>query len=124
MSGYNNDNDQRLLGTSSEESSEAYEPEKAKNNDSEEYYDLPLAIRSRSLIWAVIAFAAGILSLALSSFYYVGYVFSGISLATALISRRNLGFFEKYSIMGIILGIIGLVFSTFSLIAGLLGLFA
>lgn len=121
--GYNV-NDDRLLGVGSEEAYENFEPESLKPDDSEEYYELPPAIKSRSLIWAVIAFAAGILSLALCPFYYLGYAFAVAAVVLALISRHNLGFFERYSIMGIVLGIIGFVFSTFTLVAGLIGLFA
>ncbi|MBQ7389804.1 MAG: hypothetical protein IJW02_01710 [Clostridia bacterium] len=121
--GFNNDYEARLLGDGSEEELDEFEPEKAASNESEEYYELPLAIKSRSLIWSVISFAAGILSLALCPFYYVGFVFAVGAVITALISRHNLGFFEKYSIMGIVLGIMGFVFSAFSLIAGMIGLF-
>ena len=125
MSGFNNDYNERLLGSGDgDEKLEDFEPEMAKTDESEEYYELPLAIKSRSLIWAVISFAAGILSLALCPFYYVGFVFVGVAVITSLISRRNLGFFEKYSIMGLVFGIMGFVFSTFSLIADVLSIFA
>ena len=122
--GYKNDYNDRLLGDGAEEEYEEFEPEKTSSDDSEEYYDLPPAIRSRSLIWAVISFAAGILSLALCPFYYAGFVFAGTAAVTSLVSRHNLGFFEKYSIMGLVLGIIGFVFSTFTLIANVIGLFS
>lgn len=121
--GFNNDYEDRLLGDGVTEEYEEFEPENTKSDDSEEYYDLPLAIRSRTLIWAVISFAAGILSLALSPLYYVGFVFVIVSVVMSLVSRRNLGFFEKYSIMGLIFGIVGFVFSLFSLLVGTLGLF-
>ena len=125
MSGFNNDYNELLLGSGDgDEKLEDFEPEMAKTDESEEYYELPLAIKSRSLIWAVISFAAGILSLALCPFYYVGFVFVGVAVITSLISRRNLGFFEKYSIMGLVFGIMGFVFSTFSLVASMIGLFA
>ena len=125
VSGYNNDYNERLLGSGNEdEQLENFEPEMAKKDESEEYYELPLAIKSRSLIWAVISFAAGILSLALCPFYYVGFVFVAVAVVTSLISRRNLGFFEKYSIMGLVFGIMGFVFSAFSLVASMIGLFA
>ena len=123
--GFNNDYEDRLLGDGSDSTEEfdEFEPERSASNDSEEYYELPLAIKSRSLIWAVISFAAGILSLALSSFYYVGFAFAGAAVIASLISRRNLGFFEKYSIMGLVFGIMGFVFSLFALIANMMGLF-
>lgn len=124
--GFNNDYEERLLGDGStaDEQYEKVETAETASGDSDEYYDLPLAIKSRSLIWAVISFSAGILSLALSSFYYVGFVFALGAVATSLVSRRNLGFFEKYSIMGLVFGIMGFVFSLFALIANMMGLFA
>lgn len=125
VSGFNNDYNERLLGSGDgDEKLEDFEPEMAKTDESEEYYELPLAIKSRSLIWAVLSFAAGILSLALCPFYYVGFVFVGVAVITSLISRHNLGFFEKYSIMGLVFGIMGFVFSAFSLVADMIGLFA
>ena len=125
MSGYNNDYNERLLDSGNDdENLEDFEPEMTKAQESEEYYELPLAIKSRSLIWAVISFAAGILSLALCPFYYVGFVFVAVAVVASLISRHNLGFFEKYSIMGLVFGIMGFVFSAFSLFANILGIFA
>ena len=125
VSGYNNDYNERLLGSGNDdENLEDFEPEMTKADDSDEYYELPLAIKSRTLIWAVISFAAGILSLALCPFYYVSLVFVAVAVITSLISRHNLGFFEKYSIMGLVFGIMGFVFSAFSLVADMIGLFA
>ena len=125
VSGYNNDYNERLLDSGNDdENLEDFEPEMTKAQESEEYYELPLAIKSRSLIWAVISFAAGILSLALCPFYYVGFVFVAVAVVASLISRHNLGFFEKYSIMGLVFGIMGFVFSAVSLVASMIGLFA
>lgn len=122
--GFRNNYDNRLLGDGSEE--EKYEeavPEESGEEVSDEYYELPLAIRSRSLIWAVISFTLGILSLALCAFYYVSFALAACSVLSSLISRKNLGFFEKYSISGLILGIMGFVFSTFSCVASVLHIF-
>jgi hypothetical protein len=69
---------------------------------SEEYYALPEAIKSRSLLWSVISFVAGVLSIALCPLYYVSFVFAVGSIVTSLISRKNFGFFERYAIFGLI----------------------
>lgn len=115
--------DERLLVSGSETEAEELDQNENAESESDEYYALPNAIKSRSLIWAVISFAAGILSFALCFFYYAGLALAATSLICALVSRKNLGFFEKYSIMGIILGITGFVCSVFSLVASALGLF-
>lgn len=121
--GFNDREDERLLGSGVEENTEENELVESEENGSEEYYDLPNAIKSRSLIWAVISLVAGVMSFALCFFHYVGLTLSVCALGTALVSRKNLGFFEKYSIIGIVSGIIGFVCSVFALIANILGLF-
>ena len=57
--------DERLLASGGEAAEEELDQNENTNNDSDEYYSLPNAIKSRSLIWAVISFAAGILSFVL-----------------------------------------------------------
>lgn len=94
-----------------------------KESDSEEYYDLPLAIRSRTLLWAVISIVCGAVSILLSHYYYIGFVFAVAAVSFSVVSRKTLGFFEKYSIMGIIFGIMGFVTGTFALIVDVLNLF-
>ena len=122
--GFFNDYEDRLLSDGTDiEKEEEVETEDNAPDSSEEYYELPLALRSRSLIWSVISFVAGVLSLALCSFYYVSLVFAVGSILSSLISRRNLGFFERYSIIGLVLGIMGVVCGIFSAIVNSLGIF-
>lgn len=122
--GFFNDYEDRLLSDGTDiEKEEEVETEESVSDSSEEYYELPLALRSRSLIWSVISFVAGVLSLALCSFYYVSLVFAVGSILSSLISRRNLGFFERYSIIGLVLGIMGVVCGIFSAIVNSLGIF-
>lgn len=122
--GFFNDYEDRLLSDGTDiEKEEEVETEENVSDSSEEYYELPLALRSRSLIWSVISFVAGVLSLALCSFYYVSLVFAVGSILSSLISRRNLGFFERYSIIGLVLGIMGVVCGIFSAIVNSLGIF-
>lgn len=119
-----NDYEDRLLSDGTDiDKEEEVETEDNAPDSSEEYYELPPALRSRSLIWSVISFVAGVLSLALCSFYYVSLVFAVGSILSSLISRRNLGFFERYSIIGLVLGIMGVVCGIFSAIVNSLGIF-
>ena len=120
------DYDNRLLSAGSEnaeEIEEYTEPEVVENTASEEYYELPKELKSRSLIWSVISFVCGVLSLALCPLYYVSLVFAVGSIVTSLISRKNLGFFDKYAVFGLILGIMGFVFGISAAIAINLGIF-
>ena len=122
--GFYNDDDRLLIEGSVEDEIEETVDPAIEEAESEEYYQLPLAIKSRSLIWSVISFAAGVLSLALCPFYFVSLIFAVGSVVTSMISRRNLGFFEKYAVIGLILGIMGFVFGVFSGIANAIGIFA
>ena len=121
---FNNDYEDRLLtdGTAEAEE-EVFEPDVEKSDESDEYYELHLAIRSRSLIWSVISFVSGVLSLALCAFWFVGLVFAAGAIVTSLISRKNLGFFEKYAIIGLVLGMMGTVCGVFSMVAASIGIF-
>ena len=119
--GFNNGYEERLLNSGAGSDYEE-EIEKDVNNESDEYYELPLAIKSRSLIWAVLSLIAGILSLVLCPIYYVSFILSACSAVFSLMSRHNLGFFEKYSIIGLILGIMGFVCGVFSFVANMIGI--
>ena len=120
--GFFDDYEDRLLSDGTEKDEEL-ELKVEEDENSDEYYELPLAIKSRSLIWSAISFVAGVLSLAICTFYYVSLVFAVVSILSSLISRKNLGFFERYSIIGLILGIMGIVFGISSAIAISLGIF-
>lgn len=124
--GFYDENDSRLTNDGSENTEEITDKtETAVSTQvvSEEYYALPEAIKSRSLLWSVISFVLGVLSIALCPLYYVSLVFAIGSVVTSMISRKNLGFFEKYAIFGLILGIMGVVFGISSAIAIRLGIF-
>ena len=124
--GFYDENDSRLTNDGSENTEEITDKtETAVSTQvvSEEYYALPEAIKSRSLLWSVISFVLGVLSIAICPLYYVSLVFAIGSVVTSMISRKNLGFFEKYAIFGLILGIMGIVFGVFSAIVIKLGIF-
>ena len=119
-SSFYDDYDNRFLPEGSEnteETEENTEPEVEKNDEMDEYYELPTEIKSRTLIWSVLSFALGVLSIALCPLYYISLAFAVGSIFTSSVSRRNLGFFEKYAIYGLILGIMGIVFGISAAIA-------
>ena len=118
---YSKDYDERLLEGKSETKYEE-DPRTEQEPDSDMYYPLPNTVKSRSLKWAVISLVAGILSLVLCPVYYVGMIFVALTCLCTAVSRRNLGFFDKYSTTGLILGIVGLVCNIFSMAIDVLGL--
>ena len=121
--GFYDDNEERLL-TDGTDTKYEEDPRTEKDPESEEYYELPLAIKSRNRIWSIISLALGVLSIILCPFYYASLGLAVVSLLASLISRRNLGFFDKCSVMGLILGIVGFVCGVFMLIASVIGVFA
>ena len=124
-SSFYDDYDNRLLpgGTENTEEKEVETDTEVQEDAQEEYYALPSTLKSRSLIWSMASFVVGVLSILLCPIYYVSLVFAAGSIVTSLVSRRNLGFFEKYAIYGLILGMMGIVCGIFSAIAAKLGIF-
>ena len=92
------------------------------DNNSEEVYPLPPSIKSRTLIWSALSIVFAGLCIFLCKFYYVGIVLAALTVGSALMSRKTLGFFDKYAIWGIIFGIFGFIANVFSMIAQLSGL--
>ena len=107
--------------------SEGYLPEgvEDKTNDvseSREYYALPA--KSVSMIWSVISLVLAILSVLLCPLYYVGIILAVAAVVFAVVSSRKLGFFDKMSIFGLIIGIFGVIFGVFICVLDLTGLAA
>lgn len=115
--------DERLLGTGADTENGVGEFEEKSGDSTEEYYELPPAIKSRTLVWSVASLVLGILSLLLCPFYYVSLVLAALAVGATVISRRNLGFFDRLAVLGIILGVMGFVFGIFSMTADMIGLF-
>ena len=90
--------------------------------EEEEYYELPLAVKSRSRIWSVMSFVFSILSVLLCLFYYVSLPLALLSVGFALLSRKILGFFDRFAVLGLIIGIFGTVAGVFSMIAAISGI--
>jgi hypothetical protein len=122
MKTYSVDDQKAMIPADSEAEQEKRKPVPAEMS-SEEVYPLPPSIKSRTLLWSVLSIILAALGLVLCKFYYIGIVFSLVSLGFALISRKNLGFFDKYSILGIIFGVMGFIANIFSMFATLIGIF-
>ncbi len=61
--------------------------------------------------WSVASVILAVLSVLLTYFSYVGIVLGLLSVGCAAISRKNLGYFDKISLAGMIIAIFGVVFS-------------
>ncbi len=119
---FDNEYDSRLLESGQEEKTSVGEYKPSEKNDAEEYYDLPPAIRSRTRIWSVSSLVLSILSVLLCAFYYVSLVFAVLAVGASLFSRRTLGFFDRCSVIGLIVSIFGFVFGISVMTADIIGL--
>ena len=93
-----------------------YNEEAKVNNDSSEsegqyIYKTVIKNKENRRTWSVVSLALGILSV-LSLFVSWLSLTSGLlAVGCGLISRKNLGYFDKLSVAGIIVGIFGCVFA-------------
>ncbi len=97
------------------------ETKTAESKREEEYYELPDSPDARRRGWSVISLFSGILAVLLCSVYYLGLVFAAVSIVAAVVSRKKLGYFDGLSLAGLLVGIVGCVFCSFSLIVDVTG---
>ena len=94
---------------------------------SDEYLSID-ARKTKSLIWAVLSVVFSVLSLALCFINWVNFALATVGVLLSVVSRIRMGYFHNVAIAGLILGIVGAVFSLFyifilaSLFAALWGL--
>ncbi len=81
----------------------------------EEFYELPESISRRNRIWSVLSLVSAILSVLLCPFYYIALPLGVLAIIFVIIMRYSLGFFERISVVGLIIAIVGIVFSACSL---------
>lgn len=62
--------------------------------------------------WAVASMVMGIISVVCCCFGWSGIFLGAGAIIVAIVSRRNLGYFDGMTIAGLILGIFGFVFGT------------
>ena len=87
----------------------------------EEYYELPLSLSARKRFWSLASLTLGILSILLCLVYYVAIPLAICAVVAAFVSRKNFGFFDQITIVGIILGLVGAVFGIFALSLDIIG---
>lgn len=61
--------------------------------------------------WSVVSLALAILSIILVYFSWIGLVLGIASASCAAVSRKNIGYFDRLSLIGLIIAIFGVVFS-------------
>ncbi len=66
--------------------------------------------KQKSRVWSIASLVTGILAVICCCMGWTGIVFGAAAIATAIVSRVKLGYFDGLSIAGLILGIFGFVF--------------
>ena len=69
--------------------------------------------------WSVAALVCGILSLIFFYFGFSSVVLGICAVVFAIIARKNLGFFDRFCIAGVVLGIIGFVIGVFMILGSI-----
>ena len=97
--------------------SEEPKVEQESSETAEEYvYKKVIPNKQNRRTWSLASLVLAILSLMLVYFSWVSIVLALASGGCALISRKNLGYFDKMTLAGIIIAIFGVVFSLGGLI--------
>ncbi len=86
----------------------------------DEYYAIPKATK----ICSILSLISAVLAVLLCPIYYVGIALGFLAIVLAVVSSMRLGYFDSLSVVGLIIGIFGLIFSVFVLILDLTGVLA
>ena len=104
MENYNNEEKENLNeeNADADESSFAYRSVLGKNQNSR--------------LYSVISVCLSALSLILEFIPWLAFISGALGILFAIISRKNLGYFDNISLVGLIMGIFGTVFSLMGMI--------
>ena len=87
-----------------------------QNNGDDYVYKKVMLDKQHSRAWSVLSLTASIGSLLCCCFSSVGIILGILAIVFAIISRRNIGYFDGLSLAGLIVGIFGTVFGIASII--------
>ncbi|MBE6537121.1 MAG: hypothetical protein E7673_04125 [Ruminococcaceae bacterium] len=99
--------------TSEENESELKESE-------ERYYEVFNKDKPKYMLWSLISAILGGVSIICSFFGWGGLIVGAAAIAFSVVSRISLKYFDKISIVGLILGIFGIVFGAAVIVVGIL----
>lgn len=97
---------------------------KIEEEKGDEYYPLPQNPKKRTMLFSALSVVLAVLSISLAVFYIPSLILGVLSIGAAVYSRLILGFFDKLTLIGLILGIFGVIFGVGSLILTLSGVMA
>ena len=91
-----------------------------KKEEEERYYEVFDKDKPKYIIWSLISAILGGISVICAFFGWGGLIVGLGAVAFAIVSRINLKYFDKISIMGLILGLFGIVFGIAVIVIGIL----
>ena len=86
------------------------------NGQDEYVYKKVMLTKKNSRAWSVASIALSLVSLILCPVYWLKIILSATSIVFALVSRKNIGYFDGLSLAGLIVGIFGIVFGILGIV--------
>lgn len=80
------------------------------NGYENEEFEAVKETKIKSRVWSVVAFVAAVFSVAFCFIPWLGIAFGVVSIVLCLISRLTLGYFDRFGIAALFVGIFGIVF--------------
>lgn len=93
------------------ENQENFSEESTPADENNFAYMTVLQGAKNSRLFSLLSVLASVLSILLSVFSVVALIFGALGIVFALISRKNLGYFDNISLVGLIIGIFASVFA-------------
>ena len=83
---------------------------KIEEEKGEECYPPPQNPKKRTMLFSALSVILAVISISLAVFYIPSLILGVLSIGAAVYSRLILGFFDKLTLIGLILGIFGVIF--------------
>ena len=85
--------------------------QEAPEGESDYAYKKVMPKKQNRRTWSVVSLALAVLSVLLFRVPWAGLILGLLAVGCAALSRKNLGYFDKLSLAGLIIGIFGIVFA-------------
>ena len=71
------------------------------------------SVPQKTMAYSILCLVLSLLSIVCCCSGFISLVFAAVSIAFAIVSRKHLGYFDSISIIGLVVAIMGVVFSLF-----------
>ena len=87
------------------------------NKNTDNLYESVSPFCPRTLAWSLVSFVTGLISIFVAFFGWAAIALGIIAIISSAVSRKTLGYFDKMSVGGLVLGIFGAVSGVIVLVA-------